>query len=72
MASCDNAIFADFSLDFSKNRSIISHDQDVLVSLNFARIVIYICLYTNFVNYIQFGLQWLQKVRRELDKSIPV
>ena len=33
---------ADFSLDISKNPSVISHDQNVLASQNFARTVIHI------------------------------
>ena len=33
---------ADFTLDFSKNPSVMSHDQNVLASQNFARAVIHI------------------------------
>ena len=33
---------ADFSLDFSENRSVISLDKNVLASQNFARIVMHI------------------------------
>ena len=60
---------ADFSLDFSKNCSVISYHQNGLASQNFARIAIHVYgLYTYKLNPICSAMAL--KVRKGLDKSM--